>query len=325
MDFKTIKTFLASNPEIICNILREFRAHGIALSSDNKRIQFGLNGNSSNRAHCIYLDSGLTHFDYPNSITEDFLKFVTRQLNCDYQSAMSFISIFSGGMGGTSYDNEEIIEYHDRDLIEYDDSYLDSYDKCISELFINDGIPPTVQSIFGIRFSEKYNRVLIPIYQKGKLVGIFGRYNQKHIESEYIPKYYPLLAYQKGKVLYPWDINSEYVRKVKKVFLVESEKTPMLCYKYGIRNVFALGGNAIKSHQIELLKELGVTHVCLALDKGLERGYIQLIALRLKEHGFHVSYVDVDNIDYLPDKESVFDLQGKDLIIETIKKYSKEV
>jgi DNA primase len=186
---------------------------------------------------------------------------------------------------------------------------------------MKDGIPPSVQGVFGIRFSHRYNRILIPIWQKNKLVGIFGRYNEKEISSEYIAKYLPTLAYQKGKVLFPFDINGDEVRKSKSVFLVESEKTPMLCYKIGIRNVLALGGNAIKSHQIELLKELGVESVCIALDKGLEDGYVQLVALRLKDEGFRVSYIDVENIDYLQNKDCIFDLNNKDLINETIVKF----
>ena len=99
----------------------------------------------------------------------------------------------------------------------------------------------------------------------------------------------------------------------------------MLTYKWGWRNILALGGNAIKSHQVDLLKELGVEKVIIALDKGLANGYVEYTSIRLKEHGFDVYYIDVDNIPYLPDKDCIFDLNDKDLIMKTIKKYIRRV
>ncbi|MGL5647020.1 MAG: hypothetical protein ACRDDY_04150 [Clostridium sp.] len=325
MNYNDVKFFLSRNIHVIQSILNEFGAHSILVSPDFKRMQFGLQGNKSGRAHCIYIDDALTHFDYPNGITEDFIKLVARLLNCDVKSAIAYIQIHMGNSSFITEDNKNERIYEDKPLTEYDDSVLDSYQKCISELFIKDGIPPSVQSVFDIRYSERYNRVLIPIRQKGKLVGVFGRYNEKDITSEYIAKYLPTLAYQKGKVLFPFDVNSDYIRASKTVILVESEKTPMLCYKFGIRNVLALGGNSIKIPQIELLKELGVEKVCIALDKGLEIAYTQLMAIRLKDEGFKVGYVDVENIEYIQHKDCVFDLNNKELIIKTIKDYTVEV
>lgn len=324
MDAKYLKILLAKNPYTIAEILSTFKAHNIHII-EGKRIQFGLSDNRSSRSHCIFLDQFLTHKDYPNAITEDFIQMVARLKGMKYNQAINLILLYTNG-GMKNVELKDIdVEIKDVPLTEYNDKVLDLYPKVISELFLKDGITPTTQKDFGIRFSNDYNRILIPIFQKGKFVGLFGRWNEKNFDEEFVPKYLPILPYQKGKVLFPYDLNSEYVKKTKTVFLVESEKTPMLTYKWNIRNIFALGGNCVKDGQIDLLKELGVERIILCLDKGLEKGHIEFASIRLKEYGFKVYYIDVESIDYLPNKECVFDLNDKELVCETIKKYIKEV
>lgn len=324
MDAKFLKILLANNPYTIAEILKEFKAHNIHII-EGKRIQFGLPNNRSSRSHCIFLDKFLTHKDYPNGITEDFIGMVARLKKLSYPNAIKLISLFTnGGMKGVSKEDVDF-EIPDLPLTEYNEAILELYPKTISELFVKDGITPSTQRDFGIRFSDEYNRILIPIFQNHKLVGLFGRWNEKKFDEEMIPKYLPILPYQKGKVLFPYDLNKDYVEKSKTVYLVESEKTPMLTYKWGLRNIFSLGGNCVKEHQVEMLKELGVERIILCLDKGLGKGFIEFSSTRLKEYGFKVYYVDVEKIDYLPDKECVFDLNDKDLVAETIKKYLREV
>ena len=324
MKSQDLKMLLANNPYTIAEILKMFNAHNIHII-EGKRIQFGLPENRSSRSHCIFLDKYLTHKDYPNGTTEDFISMVARLKKISYQQAISIILLFTnGGMRGYNAEECDFV-LQDTPLTEYNKSVLDLYPLTISELFLKDGITPSTQKDFGIRFSDEYNRILIPIFQDDKLVGLFGRWNEKKFDEEVIPKYLPILPYQKGKVLFPYDMNKEYIRKSKSVFLVESEKTPMLTYKWDIRNILAIGGNCVKEKQVEMLKNLGVEKIILALDKGLNDGYIEFTALRLKEFGFRVYYIDVENIDYLPNKECVFDLNNKDLVLETIKKYMKEV
>lgn len=318
-----LKILLSNNASVISEILTGLQAHHIHII-EGKRIQFAFPENRGNRTHCIFLDKYLLHKDYPNGITEDFIQMVARLKNTSYQMAINYILLYTNG-GMNSVDiNDFKAEYVDKPLTTYNQELLDIYPKTISELFLKDGIPPTVQMKFGIRYSEDYNRILIPIFQKGEFVGLFGRWNAKEFDAHCIPKYLPILPYLKGKVLFPYDINSKYVKESKTVFLVESEKTPMLTYKWGIRNIFALGGNCVKDPQIELLKELGVEKIILCLDKGLEKDSVDFTILRLKENGFKVYNVEADSIPYLPDKECLFDLNDMDLICETLRKYIKE-
>lgn len=324
MNPKELKVILANNSNIICDILNDLKAHHIHVV-EGRRIQFGMPENRGNRAHCIFLDEHLTHKDYPNNIGEDFIQMIARLKNTTYSMAMNLILLYTnGGMKEVDCDSfsQETVQ---KSLISYNKAILDIYPKTISELFLEDGITADAQERFGIRYSDDYNRILIPIFQKNEFVGLFGRWNEKIFDKECIPKYLPILPYQKGKVLFPYDLNSKYVKMYKSVYLVESEKTPMLTYKWGIRNIFALGGNCIKDFQLELLKELEVEDVILCLDKGLEQDVRDFALIRLKENGFNVSYVDSDAIDYLPNKECVFDLNDKELICETVKKYRKVV
>lgn len=322
MNKTMLKTLLLNNPQIIIAIIESMGGHTI--SPKENRIHFGLPENSGGRSHCIFLDNNLLHVDYPNSRTECVLTMISRIKKIPMESLSGYISLFTNqnvNFCKVNYDYQT----EDKPLETYDKSIVDTFPKRISELFLKDGIPPSVQMDFNIRFSEEHNRVLIPIYQKGELVGIFGRYNQKVPDNEYVAKYLPILPYQKGKVLFPYDMNSKYVKRKKFCYLVESEKTTMVMYKYGWRNVFALGGNCVKTHQIELLKELGVTKIILALDKGLDKGHIEFVGMRLKECGFDVYYVDVESMDYLPNTDCVFDLKSKKEIEDSIRKYTRRI
>lgn len=325
MDIDYLKILLSKNPSIIVQVLNLFNAHHINVVN-NRRVQFGFPENRSGRSHCIFLDQNLLHKDYPNAITEDFIKMVARLKNIRYREAMNIIMLFlNNGMENISVNCDCVQHYEDKPLTVYDKSILDRYPQAISELFIKDGITPSTQIKFGIRFSSHHNRILIPIFQNDNFVGLFGRWNEKNFDEEFVAKYFPILPYQKGKILFPFDMNKDVIKRDKFVYLVESEKTPMLVDKWGFKNILALGGNCVKEHQVEMLKKLGVERVILALDKGLDGEYIEYSSSRLKEQGFDVYYIDANNIDYLPDKESVFDLNDKDLIISTIRKYIRKV
>lgn len=320
-----LERLLSNNPSIMIKILVDLGAKHI--NHIDNRVHFAIK-NSSNHSHCIYLDSML-HFDYPQNICESFMKFVARSHNVDYKGAESLIRLAIGGDIDLSFEDNVYETKEDIKLEQYNTSILNQYQNTISKLFLEDGISPTTQSKFGIGYDAKSNRITIPIFQEGSLVGVLGRYNSRKVPST-IAKYLPLLKYHKRLVLFPFDLNKNSIQKHNHLYLVESEKTTLRCNTLKINNVLSMGGNCIKPEQIDLIDSLGIKNVTLILDKGLKNtegvcifyDLIMFSAMRLKDRGYEVDYLDIKNMEEVKGKDNVFDLKDREVIWKLLKQRS---
>lgn len=141
--------------------------------------------------------------------------------------------------------------------------------------WINDHISAETMKKFNIKYDILNNSIIIPHYNKNnQLIGIRARNLSIELIEEgkkYIPIFYnnELYNYPTGLNLFGLNITKHAIKKHKKVIIGESEKFVMQHVTfYGKDSVaVALGGSALSEYQIELLKELGVETVVLALDK----------------------------------------------------------
>lgn len=316
MDAKTLNKILVKNTDIIIDILKDIGVRNIPTVTDN-RIQFGFSGNS--RSHCIYLDDNLTHHHFSANIIEGFINFIARIKKITFTQSVNLLTsiVFSQvtdlGVRCSDEDDKKDIEQ-----IIYSEDILNTYEKIISGLFLEDGICPTVQSKFGIRFSERYSRIIFPVRQNGKLVGILGRYNMKEVPSN-TAKYLPILHYYKSKVIFGLDENIDYIKQNNnECIIVESEKSVMRAMTLGYNNVLAIGGNCIKNAQVDILKSNNIVKINLCLDKGLPLGHVDLLKIRMEDFGFQVNIIN-NEIDEISEKECVFDLKDRVMIDRIIR------
>ena len=68
--------------------------------------------------------------------------------------------------------------------------------------------------------------------------------------------------------------NKEYIKKSKKVYIFEAEKSVLQCDSFGIHDCVSLGGNQISTTQVEQLLKLGVSEIVLCMDEGLMKDAI---------------------------------------------------
>lgn len=161
-------------------------------------------------------------------------------------------------------------EYSDRILNVFESGYYD-------ESFLSDNINISSMKNFDIKFHAKTNSVIIPHRHPntGNIIGIRSRnLNPLDVENGY--KYVPTVVqgvtysfptYQSLFGLYQ---NQEAIRRLKKVVIFESEKSVMQCSSYfGHENNFtvALSGRNISQIQVDMLLDLGIEEIILALDK----------------------------------------------------------
>ena len=152
-------------------------------------------------------------------------------------------------------------------------------------LFLSDNINEDTMRKFEVMYYEKTNRIVIPhrSFDKGEIIGLKSRsLNFEDIDNGY--KYIPLkiqnvlYSYPTFQNLYGLYQNKEVIKKVQKVVIFESEKSVMQFETYFPNHNFsvALCGSNISRQQVEMLINLGVQEVILALDK-------EFITLNTKE------------------------------------------
>lgn len=162
------------------------------------------------------------------------------------------------------------------EMKEHSDFVLELFSKKPHPLFLNDNISKEAMEKFEIYYYENSNRIVIPHrhYKTGKIIGLKSRsLNFEDIDNGY--KYIPLkiqditYSYPTFQNLYGLYQNKEYIKKVKKVVIFESEKSVLQFESYFPNRNFsvALCGSNVSKLQVDMLLELGVQEVILALDK----------------------------------------------------------
>ena len=142
--------------------------------------------------------------------------------------------------------------------------------------FLEDGIDEKTMKKFEIMYYEKSNRVVIPHrhYKTGEIIGLKSRsLNFEDIDKGF--KYIPMkiqnvsYSYPTFQNLYGLYQNKEMIKKIKKVVIFESEKSVMQFESFFPNQNFsvALCGSNISKIQVEMLLDLGVEEVIIALDK----------------------------------------------------------
>lgn len=160
-----------------------------------------------------------------------------------------------------------------------DESILDRFYKYYHPAFYEDGISFQTLYKFGIRYDILKQRIIIPHKDElGGLVAVRCRnLDEEMVEAGF--KYMPitldgkLLSAKTSKYLYGLYYNQENIKKVKKVVLLEAEKAVMQLDTIleGNNIGLALMSSSLSLIQVELLKELGVEEVIIALDKEYEK------------------------------------------------------
>lgn len=274
-----MKEYLKNNPEQIEKILSYYNYHSINIT--DKEIRCAKIGGDNPSGCRIKLNDNLSATDFTTSYNGDLFGLIATHTGLTYGEVLKTITTMLGKKIEGNYQPEEevlfdgffdglYIPYEDEEKeVTYDESVLDKYNNGYKwfKRFADDGILPSSQVKFKIGFSEENNRITIPHYNEcGEIIGVMGRIDSD-ISTNY--KYLPLIAFPKHKNLYGLYQNKEYIKKSKKAYIFESEKSVLQCDSFGVHNTTALGGNQISTTQVEQLLKLGVSEIVLCMDEGL--------------------------------------------------------
>ena len=163
----------------------------------------------------------------------------------------------------------------------YSDTVMKLFSDKYYEGWIREGISIETMKKFNIKFYVLQQAIIIPHYNAdGELVGIRRR-SLDPIEIEHGGKYMPIqiegvwYSHPLQFNLYGLNMNKSYIERSKKIIIVESEKGVMqldTMFPNGSPAV-ALSSSNLSNAQVDMILDLGVEEVILALDKQYEEPY----------------------------------------------------
>lgn len=222
------------------------------------------------------------------------------------------------------------------EMKEYSDYTLELFSKEPHPLFLADNISEDAMRKFEIMYYEKTNRIIIPhrSHDTGKIIGIKSRsLDFEDIDKGF--KYIPLkiqdvlYSYPTYQNLYGLYQNKDFIKKIKKVIIFESEKSVLQFETYFPERNFsvALCGSNINKQQVDMIIKLNVEEVIIALDKEfVEQNSEQAHLYREKIERICKMFSCYTKVSMIWDsgkllglKESPSD-RGKDTLVELFKK-----
>jgi DNA primase len=184
--------------------------------------------------------------------------------------------------------------------------------------WIDEGISYKTQKMYGVGFCLESKRIVFPLRNRfGQLVGVKGRIvkDEDDLERKYLYLYRCNNRYE----WFNWHYAHPYILMEKKVYILESEKSPMKLFDKGVYNALAIGASDISIEQADMVKQLGLDiEIVLCYDKGITIDEIKRNAEMFKGRKVSAMF-DTDNI--LENKNSPID-QGIEVWNEMVEKYT---
>ena len=212
------------------------------------------------------------------------------------------------------------------ELESYEEDILNDFYPAITKDWVcNEGILEPIRCRFNLGFSFKHNRIVIPHlhWETGEIVGIIGRTNNELYKELDIPKYFPIVKYEKSNNLYGLYENYFDIQKAGYVVVYESEKSVVRRCARGDNTGVALCCKSLSKVQERILKSLNV-EIIIALDNDVSMKEVLEMCDRfypLKK----VSYIK-DKANMLGKKDSPADanLEGFNKLFDSRYKYNEE-
>ena len=315
---KEIKNELLNQPEKLKEILEHYNFHNVVIHKSY--ISFGRSIDSSKKSIVIRLDNNSYLYvkDYARNIQKDLFSYISEQRLVDFKDILSTVKSIlnitdyydffeNRGIFGGFY--ERIRKRNFSKVNTFEENILDKYKEYANVRFLKDNISIEAQHFFGIRYDVESQGIVIPIRnQLGQLMGIKIRFNYDVEDGEL--KYCYLIPCLMSQTLYGYSQNYNHLVG-NTVYVLESEKSVMQCYSYGIRNCVALGSGSISNKQAQMLLELNPQKIIFLHDVGYKMEYIERNISIMKNYSrfseVEIGYWDYFGKDY-EDKVSPSDL-----------------
>lgn len=335
MNAQEIKEYIVENDRYEY-ILEELGMHSI-FTHNSTYITAGFPDGDSRKAMTLYLDS---HYidSYKRNIKDDYgnsdiialvcfikqiyfsnaIRWLCDILGLDYYGSMDDDIPLSLQWTNLLIDMNDNIDELEEDikLKPINENILNTYCNYGNDLFVQDGVSLRTQREFEIGLDVDSQRITIPIRDElATLVGVKGRLFYRN-EQNNGDKYIYLERCSKSKILYGLHKTLNYIKSENICIVVESEKSVLVLWDRGIRNVVSASGHNLSKYQVEKITRLGIKEVILCYDQDVNRNdngslnrqeYINE-ANKFMPHIKVSAMVDLDNKILLPKESPVDDI-----------------
>lgn len=196
------------------------------------------------------------------------------------------------------------------DIHVLDEDLLNDYVPLLHIDWLRQGITERTRKKFGLAYSYKRNRVIIPMryWLTKEFVGFNMRTTVANYQELGISKYWITPTYQKSQNLYGLAENYESIISKKVVTVFESEKSVLKRDSLLDNSCVAISGKSVSDEQARILIGLD-SEIVIALDKDVPIEEIRFICEKFY-HIRPVSYI-YDKWDLLDEKSSPADATNK--------------
>lgn len=280
---KEVKEKLITNADALIELLEEFGFEKITPRLSEIRCARDADGGGNNIQIRLNNNDGVYVTDYARGTKgEDIIAYIMREKGVDFRTVVGKIQkilglsddwakqkqlpLFGGFYNQIGRKNAEI------EVKTYPESVLYQYDMTPNERWIKDGITIEAQRFYNVGYDQYDQRIIFPIRsaETGMLMGIKKRRNYSTTD-ESDPKY----VYEKDYACLMSQTLFNYSESYgdlygNEVWVVESEKSCLQSYGFGVKNIVALGSHSLSEKQAQLILQLNPKRVIMALDEGLD-------------------------------------------------------
>ena len=205
--------------------------------------------------------------------------------------------------------HKEMVNVNDIPTI--DEDMLDTFIPLLHESWFDEGITERTRKKFGICYSYKKKRIIIPHrwWLTGELIGMNTRTTIENYEELGIPKYILTNGMNKSLNIYGYWENHEDINKLGYCTLFEGEKSALRRYSLNDHSGLSLSGKFISDEQIRIILSLNVKEIIVALDKDVDINEVRFICEKFWRFR-QVSYI-YDKWDLIGLKDSPADASNK--------------
>ena len=202
---------------------------------------------------------------------------------------------------------KQVDEY---DIKTIDEGILEEYVPMLHISWLRDGIIEKTRKKFGLVYSYKHKRVIIPLrhWMTGELMGVNARTTIDNYDELGIRKYFISPSYQKSLNLYGLYENYESMKKAGYGVVYEAERSVLKRDSLGDSTGVAISGHTISEEQARILIGLNV-EIVIALDKDVPIEEVRSICEKFYNIR-NVSYIN-DDLNLIGEKDSPADANNK--------------
>lgn len=206
--------------------------------------------------------------------------------------------------------NRRVVNVEDIKVLE--DKLLDDFVPMLHINWFKEGITERTRKKFGIAYSYKHKRIVIPhrYWMTNELIAFNMRTTVDNYEEFGIKKYYLSNGYNKSLNLYGYCENKDEIERKGYCVLVESEKSVLKRDSLCDGTCLALSGKSLSTEQIRIINSLKIKELIICLDNDVSVDEIRWMAEQFKNR-IKVSYIK-DSWGILGEKDSPCDAKNKD-------------